>query len=111
MFRAFNTYEIKDLIMELKPNKSTIGIPHRCVQLACEHISEALTITVNNHILQGIVPDLLKVSKVIPVDKGGEPTDPSNYRPISILSSFSMILEKLILYTNNLATMWKNCKY
>ena len=33
-----------------------------------------------------IVPDILKVSQISPVYKGGDATDPSNYRPIKCLS-------------------------
>jgi hypothetical protein len=40
-------------------------------------------------LLQGIVPDILKISKVTPVDKGGEITDPANFRPISTLSTIT----------------------
>ena len=46
--------------------------------------------------MQGIVPDVLKVSKVTPVDKGGEVMDPSNFRPISTLSALTQIFEKLV---------------
>jgi hypothetical protein len=73
--------------MGLKLNKSRIGIPQKCIKLACEYISETL---------QGIVPDILKISKVTPVDKGGEITDPANFRPISTLSTITQIFEKLI---------------
>ena len=31
-----------------------------------------------------------------PIDKGGEHFDPSNYRPISTLSSVSQVFEKLV---------------
>ena len=50
----------------------------------------------NLSIEQGIVPDIIKVSKVTPVDKGGDITDPTNFRPISILSIFAQIFEKLV---------------
>ena len=40
--------------------------------------------------------DVLKVSKVTSVDKGGELTDPSNFRPISTLSALTQIFEKLV---------------
>ena len=43
-----------------------------------------------------MVPDALKISKVTPVDKGGEITDPFNFRPISTLSTFTQVLEKLV---------------
>ena len=44
----------------------------------------------------GIVPDLLKIAKVIPVHKKGEKNLPGNYRRISLLSVFDKILEKLM---------------
>ena len=39
---------------------------------------------------------ILKIARITPIDKGGIVTDPSNYRPISALSAFSQILEKLV---------------
>ena len=57
---------------------------------------KALTKVYNQSLEQGIVPDILKLSKITPVDKGGDITDPTNYRPISTLSVFTQIFEKLV---------------
>ena len=43
----------------------------------------------------GIFPSEMKIAKVIPLFKNGNKSDFSNYRPISLLSQFSKILEKL----------------
>jgi hypothetical protein len=58
---------------------------------------------------QGIVPVQLKIAKVIPIFKSGDKSKMDNYRPISLLSNFSTILEKVVasrlinfLETNNL---------
>ena len=45
---------------------------------------------------QGIFPSSLKVSKVVPIHKKGDKSILSNYRPISILSVFSKLFEKLV---------------
>ena len=57
----------------------------------------------------GIFPCEMKIAKVIPLFKNGNKSDFSNYRPISLLSQFSKILEKLFnerlqqfLNTNNI---------
>ena len=39
---------------------------------------------------------MLKIAKVIPVFKGENPTDPNNYRPISLSSVFDKLLEKVM---------------
>ena len=50
----------------------------------------------NNSLQLGIFPDVFKISKVTPVDRGGNDLDPSNYRPISTLSALTQIFKKLI---------------
>ena len=44
----------------------------------------------------GYIPDQLKIAKVIPVYKSSDKHMFTNYRPISLLSSFSKLLEKLV---------------
>ena len=87
VFRGICEYEVFDKIMNLKVKKSTIGIPRKCLKLAANHIYEALTTVFNNSLQLGIFPDIFKISRVTPVDKGGNDLDPSNYRPISTLSA------------------------
>ena len=41
-------------------------------------------------------PDVLKVAKVLPFYKGGSSQDLNNFRPISLLSIFDKIIEKLM---------------
>ena len=54
-------------------------------------------------------PEKLKSSRVVPIFKAGDPTSCDNYRPISLVSAISKILEKTVaskltehLETNNL---------
>ena len=44
----------------------------------------------------GVFPSDLKIVKVIPIHKGGSTDDMNNYRPISLLSVFDKIMEKLM---------------
>ena len=53
-----------------------------------------LTYIINLSLQTGIFPDDLKLAKVIPLFKKGDPELFTNYRPISILSFFSKVFEK-----------------
>lgn len=59
-------------------------------------ISVPLAYIYNISLASGSVPDNLKIAKVIPIFKQGEPDRPNNYRPISLLSIFNKIFEKII---------------
>ena len=54
-----------------------------------------LSILFNYSFKYGINSNCLKTSKVVPIFKKGDKNEISNYRPISLLSTFSVILEKL----------------
>ena len=47
-------------------------------------------------IREGIVPEELKLAKVIPIYKGEDDQLIQNYRPISVLPFFSKIFDKII---------------
>ena len=56
-------------------------------------------------------PDILKYAGITTVFKKGDATDKSNYRPISTLSNFSKIFEKLIYSQVNSYVEPKLSKY
>ena len=96
MFRVICTEEVSDLIQGLKTSKASIGPPIIRIKLANQQISTAWALVYNNSLAQGIMPNILKLSRVTPVHKGGDSTVSENYRPISTLSSFTQIFENLV---------------
>ena len=51
---------------------------------------------INVSFTTGVFPNLLKIAKVLPLHKGGSTQDMNNFRPISLLSIFDKIIEKLM---------------
>ena len=55
-----------------------------------------LTHIINKSLEMGVVPNNMKIAKLIPVFKSGDRKLFSNYRPISILPVFSKVMEKIV---------------
>jgi len=60
------------------------------------HVAEPLAHIINLSITRGIVPDQMKIARVVPLFKAGDRSLLTNYRPLSILPSFSKFLEKVV---------------
>ena len=58
-------------------------------------VADPLTYICNLSLKTGTFPSQMKMAKVIPVYKAGDKHLYTNYRPISLLSQFSKILEKI----------------
>ena len=67
----------------------------RILKGACQTLSKPLAILPNKSVQSGIYPSKLKHAKVIPVFKNEDESDQNNYSPISLLSVFNRIFEKL----------------
>ena len=55
-----------------------------------------MTIIINESLASGTVPAKYKIAKIIPLYKKNEANDFGNYRPVSLLSALSKILEKVV---------------
>ena len=101
-FETISKEDILDYIKQLPGNTVSNDTP---VSVHSESVSayyEKLTDIFNNCIRSGTFPEILKKSEVTPVFKKGDPTSKTGYRPVSTLSNFSKIFEKLIyLQLNN----------
>ena len=89
--------EVQDVINLFK-NKATLDTKIQPLKIAnsCVNFTTVLAHVVNSSFEQGVFPQALKTAKVVPVHKGGSKTDVKNYRPISLLATFSKVFEKLM---------------
>ena len=72
------------------------NIPMNVIKKSLPLISIPLVHVVNVSLTRGVFPDKLKVAKVIPVFKGGDPDLFANYRPTSLLPNFSKFFERVM---------------
>ena len=91
----------KDVVLQINlfnPPKSneTYDLPVSSLKISKHVIAPCLADLYNVCITDSVFPTRLKLTKVIPVFKSGDKTQPRNYRPISLLSHFSKIFEKLV---------------
>ena len=89
--------EVLDIINAL-PKKGTgpASIPLKMLLLVSDIIVIPLCHVINLSFSRGVFPDVLKVAKIIALHKGGSTQDLNNFRPISLLSIFDKIFEKLM---------------
>lgn len=90
-------YIYKELC-KLNCSKSTglDDIPAKYLKDAAPFLKIHITFLVNSSITSNIVPSDLKCAKVKPLFKKNNRSDVSNYRPVSILSIVSKILERAV---------------
>ena len=90
--------EINDIINTLDESKSSgpSCIPTKMLKVISNEISHTFSDICNLSFTEGVFPEKNKIAKVIPIHKNGSTKDVNNYRPISLLSSFSKIIEKLM---------------
>ena len=90
--------EISNILKEKKCNFSAgfDQVPLKILKLSPDNILLALSHIFNLSISNGEFIECLKVAKICPVFIKGDPCEINNYRPISLLSNFSKILEKIM---------------
>ena len=102
--------EIKRIVLSLKPKNSSgqDGFPAKLLRVLPEQVLKTLAYIFNHSFVTGKCIEAFKKAKVIPIYKKENPLLLQNYRPISLLSAFSKILEKAV-YTRLLSYFdcWK----
>uniref|UniRef100_A0A8R1DH77 Reverse transcriptase domain-containing protein n=1 Tax=Caenorhabditis japonica TaxID=281687 RepID=A0A8R1DH77_CAEJA len=95
---VFEPYMVERELSMLKSrcNTSPDDVPAIFLKRLCTSIALPLSIIFNASMRSGDVPMLWKEAIVKPLYKKGGRTDPCNYRPISLTSSVSKTMERLI---------------
>ena len=68
------------------------------IRLLCQTPKTFSTVKLSLYesICDGVFPNNLKIAKVVPILKSGDSEIPTNYKPISVLTYFSKIFEKVL---------------
>ena len=82
--------------LKTKNSSDYIGISTKFLAPFIYEISALLAHIYNLSFKSGVVPKQFKIAKVVPVSKGGDDSNPNDYRPISLLSIFSKIHERIV---------------
>ena len=87
-----------ELLSSLKLGKATglDNLPSKFLKVGAPHIANSMAHIINLTIRSGKIPSDLKQARVTPLFKKNDRTTPGNYRPVSILSILSKIMEKVI---------------
>ena len=92
------TQEIVKLVSRL-PNKCSSGhdnISNILLKEIIDQLAPALEQVFNKSMTLGEFPTLMKLVEVVPLYKGKEHFIETNYRPISLLTTMSKVLEKIV---------------
>jgi hypothetical protein len=110
---VFKCKDVKKLLQQLKPDKATgpDQIPTRVLKECCSELASPLSRLYTLCFSCGTFPNQWKLASVVPVHKRDSKSDPTKYRPISLLSNISKIMEALVknqlqgyLFQNNLVS-------
>ena len=90
--------EVEEILKSLPLGKAAgpDSINNRLLKELAHPLSIPLCDLFNFFLTTGKVPQIWKQANVSPIYKKNDPSDVSNYRPISLLSTIGKVLEKLV---------------
>lgn len=109
----FNSEQVKEKLEGLNPNKSAgpDKFHPRVLKELAHELAEPLCLIFRKSFAEGKLPADWKCAQVTPLFKKGDKSTPGNYRPVSLTSVVSKVLESLIrdkvmghLVANNLVS-------
>ena len=98
-FKPTTVENVKKLLNEIDTKKavSIDAIPPELIKMASSFLAPILTTAINSSIENSVFPENAKVATVVPLDKGKpDKNDISNFRPVSLLNTFSKFYERVI---------------
>ena len=97
-FQYVSKIEVERELKKMKRKKTTgsDNLPAGMLKDSASTISSPLSFIINLSLRQGMVPSEWKVASVTPIHKSGPKNEFENYRPISVLSILSKILERIV---------------
>ena len=84
--------------MDAKKASGIDGLPVCFLKIAGESISIILSNLINTSFEMGVFPNILKMGRLIALHKKNSTSDIANYRPITILSSVSKVIERIMYF-------------
>ena len=90
--------EVRDTLKSLPIGKAAGPdlINNRLLKELAQPLALPLSDLFNLSLSSGSVPNIWKEANVSPIHKKNDPSDVSNYRPISLLSTVSKVLKKIV---------------
>lgn len=97
-YSVFGEEEIGNILQNLDENKNggPDGIPNLLLRRTYEYIARPLTIIYNRSIRLGTFPERFKQAYITPIFKKGDNTLVENYRPVCLLNTMSLVLERAV---------------
>ena len=83
--------------LKSSPSQGFDNFSMQIIKTTMHIIAAPLAHICNQSFLTGIVPDNMKIAKILPIYKSGNKKILNNYRPISLLPAFSKLLRKTCL--------------
>ena len=108
---TFTPSEVESVLKYLKTGKAAgpDTINNRLLIELAQPLASPLYDLFNFSLFSGKVPDIWKQANVTPIQQKNDPTDVSNYRPISLLSTIGKVIENW--FTNMSSTFFEIMKY
>ena len=98
IFKPVTIARVRKLLSSIAMTKATgsDGLPGTILKSCADLLAPSLMLIFNKSLSEGQLPPNMKIANITPVYKGGDPSQPTNYRPVSLLPIVSKLLERIV---------------